>query len=228
MVSRDEKSRTTGAPLRLGVTGSIGAGKSAVTQLLAARGAAVIDADRLARQATEDPAVLRRIAAGLGSDLVQDGVLDRSATAERVFGDAAALAKLNAIIHPWVARERSRLLRKLAAQAEAPAVIVEDIPLLFENGLEREMDATLLVTAPLELRAARVARRSGLSAGKVRERDAAQWPQERKAALATWVIDNSGGLPALERAVDTVWQELSARQAGRQDQAARKKTESRR
>jgi len=100
--------RTAGRPLRVGLTGSIGAGKSTVARLLAARGASVIDADALAREATEDPEVLAAVARELGEDLLVAGhagpALDRAATAARVFGDPEALARLNAIVHPWVRR----------------------------------------------------------------------------------------------------------------------------
>jgi dephospho-CoA kinase len=194
-------------PLLLGVTGNIGSGKSAAARLLAQHGAAVIDADALARAATADPQVLQRIAAELGAGLVSDGVLDRAATAALVFSDPAALERLNAIIHPWVRQESARLTRELTGSGAAP-VIVHDIPLLFENGLEQGLDAVLVVTAPLELRAARVAARSGLSAAEVRERDAAQWPLERKAQLADFVIDNSGDEEALAQAVSGLWQQL--------------------
>lgn len=195
-------------PLLLGVTGNIGSGKSAVARLLAGHGAAVIDADQLARAATEDPQVLQRIAGAVSADLVQGDSLDRAATAALVFGDPAALAQLNAIIHPWVRRESELQVQQLLDSAEPPRVIVQDIPLLFENGLEQLVDKVLVVSAPLALRATRAAARSGLTHAEVRERDAAQWPLERKTALADYVIDNSGDEAALAQAVQALWQKI--------------------
>lgn len=168
----------------------------------------MIDADQLARAATEDPVVLQRIAAELGAELVTGGALDRAATAELVFADEGALAQLNAIIHPWVREQSKARVRELHEIPEPPHVIVHDVPLLFENGLERQMDAVLLVKAPFSLRVERVGARSGLAAADVRKRDAAQWSQERKAALADYVIDNSGGAAELRGAVGRVWAEL--------------------
>lgn len=200
--------RRRAAVKQLGLTGNIGSGKSTVAARLAARGAAVIDADRLARQATEDPAVLARIAAELGEELVADGHLDRARTAERVFGDEDARAKLNQIVHPEVRRLTDERVRMLAAQAEPPPVVVHDVPLLFESGLEHRFDATAVVVAPLELRVQRVVGRSGLTPSQARARDASQMPQDEKARRATWVIDNSGPLDALEPQLDRIWEEL--------------------
>ena len=104
-------------PLVVGLTGSIGAGKSSVARLLQAHGALVIDADALARQATDDPEVLASIARELGPGLVVYGRLDRQATARRVFDDPAARAALNGIVHPWVGRRRLELQ---AAAARTP------------------------------------------------------------------------------------------------------------
>jgi dephospho-CoA kinase len=210
--SETAASGSTRRPLLLGVTGNIGSGKSAVARLLAGHGAAVIDADRLARAASEDPLVLQQIAGTISSQLVKDGALDRTATATLVFSDPAALEKLNAIIHPWVRRESERRVQQLLDSAEPPRVIAQDIPLLFENGLERQLDRVLVVSAPLELRAARVAGRSGLTLEQVRERDAAQWPLERKVALADYVIDNSSTEGTLAQAVQLLWQKLLQQQ----------------
>lgn len=192
----------------MGVTGSIGAGKSAVARLLAERGAALIDADELARAAAADPAVLERIRAELGAELVRGGRLDRAATGALVFADPEALEKLNGIIHPWVRRRTWERVEELRRQGEPPPVIVLDVPLLFENGLEDRFDAVIAVVAPLAERVRRVAARSGLSEEEVRARDAAQWPQERKAALADFVIENAGSEEELAGRVAEVWARL--------------------
>lgn len=187
-----------------------------MARLLAARGAYVIDADELARQATADPGVLRRIEAELGPGLVSDGELDRAAVAARVFADPAARSALNAIVHPWVGRRREELQAAALEQDPPPPVIVHDVPLLFEVGLQAGVDVTVVVTAPLHVRAERVRRRSGLSAADVRARDAAQMPEAEKAARAHYVIDNAGDEAALEREVARLWPELLARRATRE------------
>lgn len=192
----------------LGLTGNIGSGKSTVANLLEARGAAVIDADELSRQATADRSVLQRIAEEFGPELITDGALDRGRLAEQVFGDRDALRSLEGIIHPWV-RARSRELQdRLLSSPRPPAVIVHDSPLLFEKGLEGDFDAVIVVAAAKELRAARTAARSNLSRDEFEARDAAQWRQRRKEALADYVIDNDGDLSELESKVDELWSRL--------------------
>ena len=166
-------------PLNVGLTGNIGSGKSTVAQLFAERGAAVIDADVLAREATLDPDVLREIAATFG-DVVEGEKLDRAKLAEIVFKAPGARAKLNAIIHPWVGREREARVAALTAQKSPPKVIIHDLPLLFEVGLDTEMAKTIVVDAPLETRVARVVTRSDLTPDEVRARDAAQFPLAEK------------------------------------------------
>lgn len=205
--------RADGDPLMVGLTGSIGAGKSSVARLLERHGALVIDADVLAREATEDAEVLRQIAAQLGPELVRDGRFDRQAAARKVFEEPAARAVLNGIVHPWVGARREELQRRALEARPAPPVIVNDVPLLFEAGLDGSVDATVVVTAPLELRVRRVGARSGLSADEVRARDAAQLPQEEKAARADFVVSNAGSEADLEAEVARLWAELLARRA---------------
>lgn len=199
----------------IGLTGSIGSGKSSVARLLAEHGAAVIDADALARAATEDAAVMREIAAELGEDLVTAGAdgslqLDRAATAARVFGDAAALARLNSIVHPWVRRRTAVMLSELLSSEPPPQVVVHDIPLLYENDLQQGLDAVVVVSAPLATRVARVVARSGLTASEVVRRDAAQLPLAEKVARADFVVDNEGDLRELEEQVAQLWRDLLA------------------
>ena len=211
------------APLRVGLTGNIGSGKSSVARLLRGYGAAVIDADRLARQATEQPQVLEQIAAELGRDLVVMGEngamhLDRARTAAMVFGDQQALARLNGIIHPWVRARGSEIERELATSVDPPPVIVHDIPLLFENGLEVAFDAIVVVDAPLATRLARVVKRAGTvdevanaaALADATARDAAQLPLEEKVARADLVVDNSGSAADLEHETARLWEDLLA------------------
>ncbi|GGK12319.1 dephospho-CoA kinase [Deinococcus malanensis] len=185
------------APVRrLGLTGSIGAGKSTVTGLLRARGLTVLDADEQARQVTEEPETLARLEKAFPGT-VQEGRLDRAALAALVFTDPSRLAELGAITHPKV-RARMQALESQAAQAGA-LWVVHDVPLLFEGGLDAGMDAILVVDAPLDIRVQRVMSRSGLSREEVLARDARQWPSAQKRARATAVLDNTGDLAHLER-----------------------------
>ena len=147
-----------GYPPRIGLTGSVGAGKSSVARRLAARGARVIDADALARRATEDPAALERIAREVGAELVVDGRLDRAATARRVFGDEGARRRLESIVHPWVRAAAAALEAEARAADDPPQLIVPDVPLRFENGLDAGMDATVVVAAPFAVPAKQSAR----------------------------------------------------------------------
>ena len=195
-------------PKRVGLTGNIGSGKSTVAKLLVERGATLIDSDALARQATQDPEVLQEIADSLGADLVQNGELDRPKTAERVFGDAEARETLNGIIHPWVRRKSEERASELEHQPSPPPIILMDIPLLYENGLETSLDAVIVVDAPLEVRVERVQERSGLSEQEVRARDRAQMPLEEKVGRADYVVDNSGDERALELGLERLWADL--------------------
>jgi dephospho-CoA kinase len=201
--------------VRVGLTGSIGAGKSTVARLLSRLGAAVIDADALAREATEDPEVLAGIARELGEDLVVAGpggpTLDRAATAARVFGDPEALARLNGIVHPWVRRRAADLMTALERSPAPPPAIVHDVPLLFEAGLQGDYDVVVVVDAPPEVRARRLAARSGLSAEEVARREAAQMPAHEKVARADHVVVNAGDLGELEDRVARLWRELTSR-----------------
>ena len=195
-------------PKRIGLTGNIGSGKSTVAKLLVERGAALIDSDALARQATQDPEVLQKIADTLGADLVQNGELDRPKTAERVFGDAQARETLNGIIHPWVRRKSEKRARELEHQPSPPEIILMDIPLLYENGLEKNLDAVIVVDAPLEVRVERVQERSGLSEQEVRARDRSQMPLKEKVKRADYVVDNSGDEKGLELGLERLWTQL--------------------
>lgn len=181
--------------------------------MLAEWGALLIDADALARDATKDPAVLRRVSDELGVHLVREGSLDRAAVAALVFADEGALAKLNAIVHPWVGARRLELQAEALAAAQPPPLIVHDVPLLFETGLDAAVDTTVVVTAPLEVRVKRLEARSSMSEEDVRARDSAQMPQEEKARRAEFLVDNSGSQAALQEEVARLWEELLVRRA---------------
>lgn len=187
----------------VGLTGSIGMGKSTAARMLRQMGVPVYDADA-AVHALQAPggAALPPIEAAFPG-VVKNGVLDRQALGARVFGNKEALRRLEAIVHPLVAHKQRAFLRR-AAQRGVPLVVL-DIPLLFEGRGERRVDATLVVTAPLFLQRRRVLARPGMTpekfAGIVRQ----QLPDRTKRRLATVVIPTGLGLAptrlALEKAV---------------------------
>jgi dephospho-CoA kinase len=191
--------------LRIGLTGGIGSGKSTAAARFAELGALVIDADVLAREVVEvGTPGLARVVSRFGPEILRpDGSLDRPKLGERVFADAAALADLNAIVHPLVAERRAELM----AAAGPDAVVVSDVPLLVETGMAGDFDAVVVVEAPLAARLARLARR-GLAEDDARARIARQASDEQRRAVATVVLDNSGDRAALERAVDAAWRQL--------------------
>lgn len=191
--------------IRLGLTGSLGAGKSTVGRLLERRGAVRIEADALARRAVEPGTeALARIRERFGDGVIAaDGSLDRAALRSVVFADREALARLEAIVHPVVDRLRAERLR--AAEASGARVVVIEIPLLFEKGLREEFDAVVVVDAPEATRRERVCASRGISAEEFEAMDRAQWPPARKRAAADHLIWNAGDLDDLERAVDEVW-----------------------
>lgn len=193
----------------IGLTGNIGSGKSTVAKLLVAKGAALIDSDQLAKAASQDTAILQEIASKLGSDLVENGQLRRDKTAALVFSNAKALEVLNGIIHPWVRQESQNQAKRLAEQACPPELIVFDIPLLYENGLEHSVDKVIVVDAPLALRIARVKERSQLSEAEIKARDSAQISLAEKVKRADFVINNEGKPEELKAQVDALWEKLT-------------------
>jgi dephospho-CoA kinase len=190
--------------LRIGLTGGIGSGKSTVAALLAERGARVVDADRIAREVVEPGTPgLAAVVAEFGAEvLTAEGALDRPALAARVFGDPAARARLDAVVHPLV---RARAA-ELVAAAPADAVVVQDVPLLVETGQAGSYDLVLVVQTDLETRVARLVQR-GLSAEDARARIASQATDEQRRAVADVVLCNGGDRDALATQVDRFWAE---------------------
>lgn len=189
--------------LRVGLTGGIGSGKSAVTDLLAGHGAVVIDADQLARAAVAPGTPgLAAVVAEFGEGvLTPSGELNRPALGEIVFADAAARARLNAIVHPQV--------RRLAAEQEqlAPpdAVVVHVIPLLVETGQQAAFDVVVVVDADPGIQLERIQSRDGLTPDQARARINAQADRAARLAAADFVIDNSGSRDDLAARVKELW-----------------------
>jgi len=198
---------------RVGLTGNIASGKSTVARVWQRLGARVIDADVLARRAVAPgSAAVRRIAEEFGPGVLDEsGGLDRAAMRGVVFRDPAARAKLESIVHPEVGRLRAEEEARLEAEGES--IVVHDIPLLFEAGLDPEFDAIVLVDAPEQVRLERLVRDRGLDEDEARRMIDAQMPASEKRRRADYVIENEGTLDALEREAEAVWRELRRRAA---------------
>lgn len=191
--------------MRIGLTGGIGSGKSTVASMFAEHGFVVVDADALAREvvAPGQPA-LAAIADHFGDDVIRgDGTLDRAALASVVFADDAERRALEAITHPAIRAEVAR--REQEARAtDHDAIVVVDHPLLIETGQVDDFDGLVVVLASTQTRLERLVEGRGVDRDDARARMAVQADDDARRAAATWVIDNDGDLPALERAVADV------------------------
>ena len=198
----------------IGLTGNIASGKSEVARMLAERGATVIDADELAREAVQpETQALRDIVKRWGKDILKsDGSLDRKALRQIVFADQSELDALNRIVHPGVTRLRDREIA--LAKERGDPIVVCVIPLLFERNLVDEFDAIVLVDAPRPVRLERLVATRGLEETDAMNMIASQMPAELKRARADHCIDNNGSLEDLERDVDALWSSLQRDEAG--------------
>jgi dephospho-CoA kinase len=191
--------------LMVGLTGGIGAGKSAVSARLAELGAVIVDSDVLAREVVRPgTGGLAEVVAQFGPELLTaDGELDRPAMARLVFADPERRKALEAIIHPRV-RARSA---EIMAAAPSDAVVVNDVPLLVEFGLAAAYQLVIVVLAPEDVRIARLVAARGLSEADARARIRAQATDDQRRAVADVVILNDGPLEQLRAAVDAAWRD---------------------
>ena len=205
--------RSTPDMLVAGLTGGIGSGKSTVAALLAERGAVVVDADRLARDAVEvGTPGYRAVVERFGPSVVApDGSLDRAALAGLVFEDPAALADLNGIVHPIV---RAGIARRVAELEGTDAVVVLEIPLLVESKRTYGASVVLVVDCPEDVALRRLVGR-GMDEADARRRMAAQVSRADRLAVADVVIDNSGTPAQLENSVDELWARFTDRRQPR-------------
>jgi dephospho-CoA kinase len=199
-----------GKPI-IGITGGIGSGKSHVARLFGEMGCAVIDSDSQARAAYDDPEVRRVLREWWGDAAFNpDGTVNRAAIAQRVFGNATELKRLEGLIHPLVAKARGELMQKLAHNA-AVVAFVWDTPLLLEAGLKDQCDAVVFVDATPELRLERVARARGWNSAELLRRENLQWPLDRKREIADYVIRNTADAGEARSQVQDVLSRILAR-----------------
>lgn len=194
--------------LSIGLTGGIATGKSSVAEILRQKGIPVLSADDLAHQALDpEAAAFPLVVAEFGKGILDpDGNIDRQRLGRIVFKDSEARRRLEAIIHPVVIDEiQTELIR---AGERGIKLMVVEVPLLFEAGMEDQFDYVWVVSAPARLQLQRLQERDGLSKAEAQERINSQWPLGLKEAKADAVIQNSGNLQDLEIQVSRLLQDL--------------------
>ena len=184
----------------LGLTGSLGMGKSVTARFFAEQGVPVHDADAVVHRLYEGAAAAAIEAAFPGT--TAGGKVDRDKLTARVLRDGAALKRLEAIVHPLVQEAERRLLAEAEARGEKVAVL--DIPLLFETGGEKRVDAVVVVSAPPEVQRARVLERPGMTVEKLEAILAKQMPDDEKRRRADFIVDTSRGFEAARAEVRAI------------------------
>lgn len=189
----------------LGLTGSVGMGKSVTAKFFADEGVPVHDADAVVHRLYESEAVAPIEAAFPGT--TADGKVDRIKLSARVFGDPSALLKLEQIVHPLVRREEQRFLAE--AKKRGAKIAVLDIPLLYETGAEQRCDAVVVVSAPEDVQRERVLARPGMTPEKLASILAKQTPDSEKRARADFIVDSGHGLELAQAQVREILSKVS-------------------
>jgi dephospho-CoA kinase len=195
----------------IGLTGGIACGKTTVAQLFVSHNIPVVDADQVARDVVLPgtdglAAVVQRFGTSV---LTTERTLDRKQLGSLVFSDPTARTDLNAILHPRIAAESARRIIKLGARGHP--FVLYDAALLVENDTYKQFEGLVVVTAQPEVQRRRLMARDGITEAEARSRIDAQWPLERKVAVATHVIDNSGSHDELKVRFDVVFADLCSR-----------------
>jgi dephospho-CoA kinase len=198
------------------LTGGIASGKSTIARRLAENGAVVVDADQIVRDVQRPGSpVLQAIAAEFGGRMVlPDGTLDRAALGGAVFGDADAVKRLNAIVHPGVRAESARRFAETFA-VDPEAVVVYDVPLLVEARADDPWELIVVAHAPADVRRRRLVELRGMSEADAAARLASQVSDDARLAVADVVIDTAGSLEDTQRQVDDLWSRLGDHVAAR-------------
>ena len=198
--------------MNIGLTGGIATGKSTVSRLLAERGAAIIDADVIAREIMEPGhPVLAAVSEPFGPGVLNaDGTLNRKKLGEIVFSNPEERKALEALTHPAIRAEMKQRMEELEA-ADPHRLVVADIPLLYESGLDPLYERIMVVYVPREVQLTRLMLRDGLSKEAAEQRISAQMDIEIKKERADILIDNSGGLEETKRQIDDFWRDQGLR-----------------
>jgi dephospho-CoA kinase len=192
----------------LGLTGSIGMGKSTTAALFREAGVPVQDADQVVAELYARGGAAVAPVGEVFPGVVKDDAIDRRALSQRVLGDPEALARLEGIVHPLVRIERERFLEA----AKDAQVVVFDVPLLLEAGVDRDVDAVVVVSAPEEVQRERVLNRPDMTEAKLAQILARQLPDAEKRARADFVIDSAGGIEAARQQVRSVLERVRSPQ----------------
>jgi len=204
--------------VRVGLTGGIGSGKSTVVDMLANKGAAVVDADEIARRVVAPgSSVLGRLTEKFGADiLLDDGSLDRALLAQRAFADERGTRRLNEITHPAI---REQAERDISRAEETSEIVVYEMPLLVESGQVSLVDVVVVVDVPESVQVDRAVQR-GMDESDVRQRMLRQASREQRLDAADAVIDNSGPYDQTRAQVDALWTEWTGQsgQSGQSEQ----------
>ena len=192
----------------IGLTGGAGSGKSTVSEMFRELGAAVVDADA-ATHALYEPGSLGfdLIEGEFGPEYVRDGRIDRARLGELVFNDSDARQRLNAIVHPLVREWMAA--RTAEALIHGATVVVQDVPLLFESGLDHLYADVVLVYVPEHVQLQRLVEGRGLSGERARAMIAAQMPIDEKRQRTKHVVDNSGSRDETREQVERIWPQIS-------------------
>jgi dephospho-CoA kinase len=193
-------------PFVIGLTGSIGMGKSETAKLFAAEGVPVHDADAAIARLYGKGGAAVNVIAGAFPGTVKDGAVDRAALSAKVVNDPAALKKLEALVHPLVVAERNEFLKSTGAP-----ILLFDIPLLFETGGDKEMDAVVVASAPEEVQRARVLSRPGMTAEKFEALKARQLSDAQKRQQAHYVVITDKGLDHAREQVKMILADIRAK-----------------
>lgn len=194
----------------IGLTGGVGSGKSTVAEILRALGATVIDADEAAHAVYEPgTAGFDAVVAEFGPEYVRDGRIDRAALGRLVFDDPAARGRLNAIVHPLVREWMTERTREAIDRGDE--IVVQDVPLLYENGLDGLFSSVVLVYAPPDVQLQRLVEGRGVPEDRARAMIASQMPIDEKRRRAHHVIDNSGTREETRRQVENMWAQMTGR-----------------
>lgn len=193
----------------MGLTGGIASGKSTVSALLVNKGAKLVDADVIAREVMlPGHEVLAAVVKQFGNEILfPDGTLNRAKLGEIIFGNPVALEALNNLTHPAIRQEIKERMSRME-QEEPKGLVIVDIPLLYESGLENLFQEILVVYVPREVQISRLMKRNGLTYEQAEARLNAQMDIEVKRSKANYIIDNSGDLAHTERQVADLWDRL--------------------